>query len=234
MIDVYTWPTPNGHKVHIMLEEIGLPYTVHPVNIRSGEQFDQAFLAISPNNKIPAIVDHEGPEGKPYQLMESGAILLYLAGKTGKLMPESVKEKYDVLQWLMFQMASVGPMMGQANHFGSNAAPERIEYAINRYRSEVRRLHGVMEHQLSTEKWIAGSSCSIADIAIFPWLRASERNGIDWKEFPHLKAWFDRIADRAAVQRGLNVLSQQVTPSGQYDAKAREVLFGAAQYQRRS
>jgi GST-like protein len=233
MIDVYTWPTPNGHKVHIMLEEIGLPYAVHPVNIRSGEQFDQAFLAISPNNKIPAIVDHQGPEGKPYRLMESGAILLYLAGKTGKLMPESVKGKYDVLQWLMFQMASVGPMMGQANHFGSNAAPERIEYAINRYRSEVRRLHGVMEHQLSTAKWIAGSSYSIADIAIFPWLRASERNGIDWKEFPRLKAWFDRIADRAAVQRGSNVLSEKVTPSGQYDAKAREVLFGAAQYQRR-
>ena len=233
MIDVYTWPTPNGHKVHIMLEEVGLPYTVQPINIRSGEQFDEAFLAISPNNKIPAIVDQRGPEGKPYRLMESGAILLYLSGKTGLLMPEAVSAKYDVLQWLMFQMASVGPMMGQANHFGSNAAPERIEYAINRYRSEVRRLHGVMEHQLSRCNWIAGGSYSIADIAIFPWLRASERNGIDWKEFPRLRAWFDRISDRPAVKRGLDVLSQQVTPAGQYDARAREVLFGSAQYQRR-
>ena len=233
MIDVYSWPTPNGHKVHIMLEEVGLPYKVHAVNIRAGEQFEPGFLAISPNNRIPAMVDSDGPDGGPYSLFESGAILVYLAGKTGKLLPKSVSGKYDVLQWVMFQMASVGPMMGQANHFRSNAAPERIEYAINRYTSEVIRQHGVMEKRLARSKFIGGDEYSIADIAIWPWLRASERNGVNWAEFPRLKAWFDLVGDRPAVKRGVQVLADKTTPPGQYDPKAREILFGKTQFEKR-
>jgi GSH-dependent disulfide-bond oxidoreductase len=233
MIDVYTWPTPNGHKVHIALEELGLPYGIKPVNIRTGEQFKAEFLKVSPNNKIPAIVDSDGPDGKPISVFESGAILVYLSGKTGKLLPRKDRDRYVALQWLMFQMGSIGPMMGQANHFRSNAAPERIEYAISRYSNEVKRLHGVMERRLSEVQWFAGPEYSIADIAIFPWLRASERNGIDWKEFPKVKAWFDKIDARPAVQRALKVLAEvNTTPPGQYDAKAREVLFGATQYQK--
>jgi GST-like protein len=233
MIDVYTWPTPNGHKVHIMLEETGLPYRVRPVNIRTGEQFEPKFLEISPNNKIPAILDSEGPDGKPIPVFESGAILIYLAGKTGKLLPRKDRDKYVALQWLMFQMGSIGPMMGQAGHFRSNAVPERIEYAIARYSNEVRRLHGVMERRLSEAAYFAGPEYTIADIAIFPWLRASERNGINWAEFPRVKGWFDKIAARPAVQRALKVLADvPTTPPGQYDPKAREVLFGATQYQR--
>ena len=231
MIDVYTWPTPNGHKVHIALEELGLPYKIHGVNIRTGEQFKPEFLRNSPNNKIPAIVDSEGPDGKPMPVFESGEILIYLAGKTGRLLPKKDRDKYVALQWLMFQMGSIGPMMGQANHFRSNAAPERIEYAINRYSNEVKRLHGVMERRLSEAPWFAGSEYSIADISIFPWLRASERNGIVWSEFPKVKAWFDKINSRPAVQCALKVLADvNTTPPGQYDAKAREVLFGATQY----
>ena len=233
MIDVYTWPTPNGHKVHIALEELGLPYTIKAVNIRSGEQFQPEFLKISPNNKIPAIVDSEGPDGKPISLFESGAILIYLAGKTGKLLPKKDRDKYVALQWLMFQMGSVGPMMGQANHFRSNAAPERVEYAISRYTNEVKRLHGVMERRLSEAPWFGGAEYGIADIAIYPWLRSSERNGIIWTDFPRVKAWFDKISARPAVQRALKVLAEvNTSPPGQYDPKAREVLFGATQYQR--
>src|SRR5260221_7760478 len=157
MIEVYTWPTPNGHKIHIMLEETGLEYEVRPVNIRVGEQFKPEFLRISPNNKIPAIVDRNGPDGKPFAVFESGAILVYLAGKTAKLLPRDDRGKYVALQWLMFQMGSVGPMMGQAGHFRSNAVPERIEYAINRYTNEVRRLHAVMEKRLSEASYFAGS-----------------------------------------------------------------------------
>jgi len=175
MIEIHTWPTPNGHKIHIMLEETGLEYEVRPVNIRIGEQFKPEFLRISPNNKIPAIVDRNGPDGKPIAVFESGAILVYLAGKTGKLLPRDVRGKYVALQWLMFQMGSVGPMMGQAGHFRSNAVPERIEYAINRYTNEVRRLHAVMEKRLSEAPYFAGSEYSIADIAIFRgFARASE------------------------------------------------------------
>ncbi len=234
MIDVYTWPTPNGHKVHIMLEELGLEYAVRPVNIRTGEQFKPEFLKISPNNKIPAIVDSDGPGGKPVSVFESGAILVYLSGKTGKLMPRDDRGKYVTLEWLMFQMASVGPMMGQANHFRSNAAPQGNEYALNRYTNEVKRLHGVMEKRLSEVRYFAGAEYSIADIAIFPWLRASERNGIDWAEFPKVKKWFDGIGARPAVERALKVLAEvNTTPPGQYDAKAREILFGATQYEKR-
>ncbi len=184
MIDVYTWPTPNGHKVHIMLEELGLEYAVRPVNIRTGEQFKPEFLKISPNNKIPAIVDSDGPGGKPVSVFESGAILVYLAGKTGKLLPRDDRGKYVTLEWLMFQMASVGPMMGQANHFRSNAAPQGNEYALNRYTNEVKRLHGVMEKRLSEVRYFAGAEYSIADIAIFPGCARANATASTGRNFP--------------------------------------------------
>ena len=232
MIDVYTWPTPNGHKVHIMLEECGLAYRIIPVNIRTGDQFKQAFLRVSPNNRIPAIEDPQGPEGKPLALFESGAILIYLAAKSGKFLPKKDHDKYVALQWLMFQMGGVGPMMGQSGHFRSNVPPEKIEYAINRYGSEVKRLHGVMEKRLADAEYFAGKEYSIADMAIWPWLRASERNGIVWTEFPNLRRWFDRIGERVAVKRALQVLADQQSTAGQYDEKARSVLFGKEQFQR--
>ncbi|MDP3083841.1 MAG: glutathione S-transferase N-terminal domain-containing protein, partial [Rubrivivax sp.] len=171
MIEVYSWATPNGHKVHIMLEECGLPYRVVPVDIGAGEQFQSDFLAISPNNKIPAIVDPEGPDGAPISLFESGAILLYLAGKTGKFLPTDTRGKYKTLEWLMFQMGGVGPMLGQAHHFRVYA-PEKIAYAVERYTNEAKRLYGVMNSQLAKSRYIAGPEYTIADIAIFPWLRS--------------------------------------------------------------
>jgi GSH-dependent disulfide-bond oxidoreductase len=230
MIEVYSWATPNGHKVHIMLEECGLPYRVHAVDIGAGDQFKREFLAISPNNKIPAITDPDGPDGAPISLFESGAILLYLAGKTGQFLPKSTRGKYEVLQWLMFQMGGVGPMLGQTHHFRMYA-PEKIPYAIDRYSNEAKRLYGVMNKRLGKSKYIAGPEYSIADIAIFPWLRSWKNQGIDWNDFPHLKGWFDEIAARPAVQRGVEVLAAQRKPIT--DDQAREVLFGATQYQRR-
>ena len=230
MIEIFSWPTPNGHKVHIMLEECGLPYRSHPVNIGSGDQFEPEFLKISPNNKIPAITDPDGPDGKPISLFESGAILLYLAGKTGKFLPNSDRQKYEVLQWLMFQMGGVGPMLGQAHHFRMYA-PEKVEYAINRYTNEAKRLYRVMNRQLAKNQYIAGSQYTIADIAIFPWLRSWENQGIDWADYPHLKAWFDKIAQRPAVKRGVAVLADLRKPiTGD---KERDILFGKTQYQTR-
>jgi len=229
MIEVYSWATPNGHKVHIMLEECGLPYRVIPVDIGAGDQFTPEFLAISPNNKIPAIVDPDGPDGQPISLFESGAILLYLAAKTGKFLPEAVRARYEVLQWLMFQMGGVGPLLGQTHHFRIYA-PEKIEYAIDRYTNEARRLYGVMDTRLANSRYIAGPAYSIADIAIFPWLRSWKNQGIDWNDYPHLKGWFDEMAARPAVQRGVEVLADRRKPiTGE---KEREVLFGAMQYQR--
>jgi GSH-dependent disulfide-bond oxidoreductase len=230
MIEVYSWPTPNGHKVHIMLEECGLPYRAHAVDIGAGEQFAPEFLAISPNNKIPAITDPEGPDGAPISLFESGAILLYLAAKTGRLLPSETTAKYRVLQWLMFQMGGVGPMLGQAHHFRIYA-PEKIPYAIDRYSNEAKRLYGVMNRQLAKSKYIAGAEYSIADIAIFPWLRSWKNQGIDWADHPHLKGWFDEIGARAAVKRGVEVLATRHKPIT--DDKSREVLFGKTQYERR-
>jgi len=230
MIEVYSWPTPNGHKVHIMLEECGLPYRVIPVDIGSGAQFEAAFLAISPNNKIPAITDSEGPDGRPIHLFESGAIMLYLAGKTGKFLPADTAGKYEVLQWLMFQMGSVGPMLGQAHHFRIYAS-EKIDYAIERYTNEAQRLYGVMNKRLAASRYLGGPAYSIADMAIFPWLRSWKNQGVQLSEFPHLKGWFDEIAARPAVQRGLAVLEEQRRPL--LDDKARETLFGKSQYRRR-
>lgn len=230
MIDVYSWPTPNGHKVHIMLEECGLPYAVHPIDISAGEQFDPAFLAISPNNKIPAIVDSDGPDGKPISLFESGAILVYLAAKTGKLMPRSTRGKYEVLQWLMFQMGGVGPMLGQAHHF-RRYAPETIAYAIDRYTNEARRLYRVLDRRLeATGAYLGGRQYSIADIATWPWVRSHAHQGIDLADYPQVKRWFETIAARPAVARAITVLAEQRTP---IDDKAREMLFGATQSARR-
>ena len=227
MIEVYSWATPNGHKVHIMLEECGIPYRAIPVDIGAGEQFAPEFLAISPNNKVPAIVDPEGPGGQPIALFESGAILLYLAGKCGRFLPDDVAGKYQVLQWLMFQMGSVGPMLGQTHHFRIYA-PEKIGYAIDRYSNEARRLYGVMNRRLAKSTYIAGPEYSIADIAIFPWLRSWKNQGIDWNDHPHLKGWFDEIAARPAVVSGVEVLADRRRPL--VDDKARETLFGATQY----
>ncbi|MCJ0763410.1 glutathione binding-like protein [Variovorax terrae] len=230
MIEVFSWPTPNGHKVHIMLEECGLPYKAIPVNIGSGDQFKPDFLAISPNNKIPALIDPQGPDGQPISLFESGAILLYLAGKTGKLLPRTDRGRYEVLQWLMFQMGGVGPMLGQAHHFRMYA-PEKIPYAIERYSNEAKRLYGVIDRQLSRNRYIAGKQYSIADIAIFPWLRSWANQGIVLADYPHLEKWFAEIAERPAVQRGVKVLADLRRPIT--DDKARDVLFGKTQYQQR-
>lgn len=230
MIDLYTWPTPNGHKIHIMLEECKLPYRVHAINIGKGDQFAADFLKISPNNKIPALVDSEGPDGRPISVFESGAILIYLAAKTGRFMPKSDRAKYEVLQWLMFQMGGVGPMLGQAHHFRIYA-PEKIDYGIQRYTNEAKRLYGVMDKQVQSQPWIAGKSYSIADMAIFPWLRSWQNQGIDWADYPHLKAWFDKIAARPAVQKAVQVLADARKPL--VDNQARQALFGATQYEKR-
>lgn len=230
MIDLYTWPTPNGHKIHIMLEECKLPYAVIPIDIGAGDQFKPEFLAISPNNKMPAIVDRDGPDGKPISIFESGAILLYLAAKTGKFMPASVRGKYDVLQWLMFQMGGLGPMLGQAHHFRVYA-PEKIEYAVNRYTNEAKRLYGVLDKQLAKSAYIAGKTYSIADMAIYPWTRSSTIQGIDMADYPHVKRWFDLIDARPAVKRGVQVLADRRKPL--IDDKARAALFGSQQYEKR-
>ncbi|HEU0258320.1 MAG TPA: glutathione binding-like protein [Burkholderiales bacterium] len=232
MIDLYTWPTPNGHKVHIMLEETGTPYRVIPVDIGAGDQFKPEFLKISPNNKMPAMVDPDGPEGKgkPFALAESGAMLFYLASKTGKFLPTGLRERWQVMQWVMFQMGHIGPMLGQAHHF-LGYAPEKIEYAMNRYKNEANRLYGVVERRLRESRYIACDQYTIADMAIVPWLRAPERQGVNIEEYPTLKRWRDAILERPAVQRALQVLAErrrtQMTP------EQRENLFGAAQYAKR-
>ena len=230
MIEVYSWPTPNGHKVHVMLEECALPYKASAVDIGKGDQFRSDFLAISPNNKIPALVDPDGPDGQPISLFESGAILVYLAAKTGRFMPESIRDRYEVLQWLMFQMGGVGPMLGQAHHFRIYA-PQKLPYAIERYTNEAQRLYGVMNKRLARSRYLGGQEYSIADIAVFPWLRSWKNQGIDWDDYPHLKGWFDEIGGRPAVQRGVEVLAGLRKPLS--DDKAREVLFGNEQYKKR-
>ena len=231
MIDVYSWATPNGHKLHIMLEECGLSYRLHPVDLDKGEQFEPEFLNVSPNNKIPAMTDSDGPDGKPISLFESGAMLLYLAGKTGKFLGKTDRERYETLQWLMFQMGGVGPMLGQTHHF-RNYAPEKIEYAINRYTNETRRLYGVMDRQLGkTGAYIAGKSYTIADIAIWPWLRNWKGQGQNLDDHPALKRWYEQIGQRPAVLHGAAMLTELRKPA--FDDKAKEILFGATQYQKR-
>ena len=227
-IQLYSLATPNGVKISIALEELGLPYDAHLVDFATNDQTSPEFLSLNPNNKIPAIIDPHGPDGQPLALFESGAILIYLAEKAGKLLPQA--NRFQVLQWLMFQMGGVGPMLGQAHHFRIYA-PEKIEYGINRYTNEAKRLYGVMDKQLQSHDWIAGDEYSVADMAIFPWLRSWQNQGIDWADYPHLKIWFDRIAERPAVQKAVQVLADARKPL--LDNKAKKALFGAAQYKKR-
>lgn len=234
MIDIYSWATPNGHKVHIMLEEcgqrLGRDWQAHPINIGTGDQFQTAFLEISPNNKIPAMVDPKGPNGKPMHLFESGAILLYLASKFNRFLPKSDAAKFETLQWLMFQMGGVGPMLGQAHHFRIYA-PEKIDYAYDRYTNEAKRLYGVLDKQVQKHPYIAGKQYTVADIATFPWLRSWQNQGINWKNYPALRDWFDRVSERPAVKRGGIVLAHLRKPL--VDDQARQALFGKDQYVKR-
>jgi GST-like protein len=231
MIDVYTWPTPNGHKVHIMLEETGLAYRIHAINIRNGDQFKPEFLKISPNNRMPAIIDRQGPDGEPLSLFESGAILLYLASKSGKFLPVDMAERWKCVQWLMWQMGGLGPMMGQANHF-RRYAKDKIEYAIERYTNEANRLTNVLDRRLGESEYLACDEYSIADMASFPWMRGAEARGVNIEEYPNVKRWFDAINERPAVQRGLQVLAEEQS-SAPHDDKAWDIMFGKTQFQRR-
>ena len=229
MIELYTWPTPNGHKIHIMLEETGTPYKVHPVDIGAGDQFKPEFLKISPY-KMPAMIDTDGPGGKPFALAESGAMLFYLASKTGQFLPQDLRERWQVMQWVMFQMGHVGPMLGQAHHF-LGYAPEKIPYAMNRYKNEANRLYGVIDRRLKESKFLACGEYTIADMATVPWLRFPERQGVEIGESPALKRWRDAILERPAVQRALQVLADRRRPEMTKEQK--EILFGATQYARR-
>lgn len=226
-LQLYSLPTPNGVKVSIMLEEAGLPYEPHLVRFDANDQMTPEFLSVNPNNKIPAIIDPNGPDGKPLPLFESGAILIYLAEKAGRFLPTDPAERYSVLQWLMFQMGGLGPMLGQTHHFRVYA-PEPIEYAINRYTNETRRLYGVMDKQLGKTRYLAGNDFTIADIASFPWTRSWQNQGIELDAFPNVKRWHEEIAARPAVVRGVEVLASARKPL--MDDKAKEVLFGATQY----
>ena len=227
MLDLYVWPTPNAYKISIMLEEIGRPYKVIAIDIQRGDQFQPGFLKISPNNKMPAIVDHDAPDGKPLALFESGAILMYLAETSGKFMPKDLRKRYDVIQWLMFQMGGVGPMLGQAHHF-RQYAPEKLDYAINRYTNEATRLYRVVDRRLAEAPYLAGEY-SIADMAVFPWLRGYERQGQKLEDYPNLKRWYEAIDARPAVKKGLELLVEK-RRTGPMDDKAKEILFGKAQY----
>ena len=225
MIDLYYWPTPNGWKISIMLEECGLPYNVIPVNIGKGEQFAPEFLAMSPNNRMPAVVDHApAGGGKPVAVFESGAILQYLAEKTGRFLPTDLRGRYQVLQWLMWQMGGLGPMAGQNGHF-LLYAPEKIPYAIDRYSNEVDRLYGVLNTQLgATNAYVAGSNYSIADMAIFPWVRTHKAQQVDMAKFVHVQRWYNALFERPAVKRGLDVGKELRAPALTNDA--RKALFG--------
>ncbi|MEM7016370.1 MAG: glutathione S-transferase N-terminal domain-containing protein [Pseudomonadota bacterium] len=223
-LDLYYWPTPNGWKISIMLEECGLPYQVIPVNIGKGEQFEAEFLAISPNNRMPAIVDHDGPGNEPISIFESGAILQYLGNKTGQLYPTSPRERIEVDQWLFWQMGGLGPMGGQCHHFRLYA-PEKLPYAIERYTNECNRLYGVMNKRLQDRDYLAGEY-SIADIASWPWIARHERQEQDLNEFPRLKDWFERIGARPAVVKGFAIGDDFHKQQTLTDDDARKVLFG--------
>jgi len=223
VITLYTWATPNGKKVSILLEELGLPYRAVAVDIGKGEQFEPDFLRISPNNKIPALVDSEGPDGKPISVFESGAILVYLAGKTGQFMGKTDRQRYEVLQWLMFQMGGLGPMLGQAHHFRLYA-PEQIAYAVDRYTKEAHRLYGVLDKALAKTGFLAAGAYTIADIACWPWTASHKNQGVDLQQFPNVLDWYNRIAERPAVQKGIAVFADLRKPLT--DDKARALLFG--------
>lgn len=223
-IDLYYWPTPNGKKVTIFLEEVGLPYNLMPVDITAGEQFDEEFLRISPNNKMPAIVDSEGPNGEPISVFESGAILLYLGEKTGRFMPSSPRQRYEALQWLMFQVSSVGPMLGQAHHF-RGYAPDEIPYAVDRYTNEAARLYGVMDSRLSEVEYFV-DDYSIVDMAVYPWVASHKRQGQKIEDFPNLRRWYEAMGKRPAVRRAMEVGEELRRPIEDLDEEARDVLFG--------
>lgn len=222
MIDLYYWPTPNGWKISIMLEECGLEYRIVPVNIMRGEQFNPEFLRIGPNNRMPVIVDHNA-SGGPISIFESGAILIYLAEKTGQFMPKDLHGRYDVMQWLMWQMGGLGPMAGQAHHF-RQYAPEKIPYAIDRYTKEVGRLYGVMNKRLEDREFLAGDY-SIADMACYPWAVPYERQGQNLDEMPHLKRWFQAMKARPGVERGM-AAGKELRNDKPLDDEARKILFG--------
>lgn len=227
MIELHYWPTPNGHKITLFLEEAGLPYAIKPVNIGKGEQFQPAFLAISPNNRMPAMVDTSpAGGGEPISVFESGAILQYLAEKTGRFMPADARGKYTVLEWLYWQVGGLGPMLGQNHHFG-RYAPEKIPYAIDRYVNETRRLYGVLNKRLEGRAFIAGKDYTIADMAAYPWIVPYENQGMALEDFPHLKAWFEAIHERPATKRAY-ALGDEI--KGKFDLttdeEARKVLFG--------
>lgn len=225
MIDLYYWPTPNGHKITIFLEETGLDYRIKPVNIGRGEQFDPDFLKIAPNNRMPAIVDHSPADGGgPISIFESGAILQYLAEKTGKFGGASLGERVEVTQWLMWQMGGLGPMLGQNHHF-KTYAPDTIQYAIDRYVGETARLYAVANKRLSDRRFLAGDY-SIADMAAYPWIVPHERQGQDLAEFPNLKRWFEAIQARDAVVRAYEIGKEVSDTSAGLDDEAKKVLFG--------
>lgn len=224
MLDLYYWTTPNGHKVTIFLEEAGLPYTIHPINIGKGDQFAPEFLKISPNNRIPAIVDQAPTDGgEPISIFESGAILQYLAEKTGQFLPTDLRKKVDVMQWLFWQMGGLGPMLGQNHHF-SQYAPEKIPYAINRYVKETERLYGVLDKQLNDREFIAGDY-SIADMAAYPWTVPYESQGIQLDEFSHVKRWFEAIKARPAVQRAY-AKADEISSAKPMTDEEKAILFG--------
>ena len=225
MITLYTWPTPNGKKVSIALEELGLPYEAVAINIGKGDQHTPDFLKISPNGKIPAILDTEGPDGQPIAIFESGAILLYLAEKTGKLMPMDARSRMEVMQWLMFQMGGFGPLLGQAHHFRLYA-PEPIPYAIDRYTKEANRLYGVLDRHLAVQSsgWVAARQFSIADVALYGWALSHEHHGVKLEDYPAVQAWYERMGDRPATARGAALMAELRKPLT--DAKARAMLFG--------
>jgi GST-like protein len=227
MIDLHYWTTPNGHKITIFLEETGLPYKIFPVNIGKGEQFAKDFLKISPNNRIPAMVDHDPPGGgAPVSVFESGAMLMYLADKTGKFWPKDLRGRTAVSEWLFWQMANLGPNSGQNNHF-SNYAQEKIPYAMDRYRNEVNRLYGVMNRRLADNAYLAGADYSIADMASYPWIVPHERQGQKIADFPHVKRWLDAIYERPAIKRAYAKAKEvNPNPGGIRTAEERAILFG--------
>jgi GST-like protein len=224
MIDLYYWPTPNGHKITIALEEMGLEYSLKKIDIGKGDQFDPAFLAFSPNNRMPAIIDHD-VKGKPQTVFESGAILIYLAEKTGQLIPKDPRDRISTIEWLMWQMGGLGPMLGQAHHF-TQYAPEPIDYAIERYSNEANRLYGVMERQLANNEWLAGSEYTIADIAAFPWTRTYDRQGVNIDEYPHVRDWQAKIFSRPAVEKGMKAGSEWSENLKNLDESEWKKLFG--------
>ncbi|MGY9019682.1 MAG: glutathione binding-like protein [Alphaproteobacteria bacterium] len=239
MIDLYSWGTPNGHKIHIMFEETGLEYAVYPINIRAGDQFKEDFLAFSPNNRIPAMIDRDGAGGNEISVFESGAMLIYLADKSGQFMPSLASDPvghYDVLQWLMFQMGGVGPMFGQVGHFRNyareRATDEELQYGIDRYTNEAHRLYGVLDRQLEKHDYLAGDY-SIADMAVWPWCRAPERRGVDHADFPNVTRWFDAIDTRPAVKKAVQVLDAESQRPAVHDDKAWSIMFGDKQFEKK-